>query len=252
MGRIGVEKAAAVGPELLDDFLARHRADRDGLFRAFQRRCVDRSGERLRHAERDQHKRADQSDRQQNVERDPGQIGPEIADRGRRGARKAAHQREGHREAGRRGDEIVHGEADHLGQMAHRRLAGIVLPVGVGDEADRGVEGEIRRHAIEAARVQRQQALEPLDPVENQKAGDGERQHRQRIDEPVLLARRVHPGQAVKAALDRSDDRTEKVSLACVNVRNEFAERYGAAQHQSEHKRDLRPTNERHRITFLF
>ena len=250
MRRIGVEKAAAVGPKLLDDLLARHRADRDGLFRAFQRRCVDRAGQRLRHAERDQHKRPDHSDRQQDVERDPRQIDPEIADRGRRGARKAAHQREGHRETGRRRDEIVHGEAEHLGQMAHRRLAAIVLPVGVGDEADRGVEGEIRRHGVEAARVQRQQALQPLDGVENEKAGDGKDEHRDRIGKPVLLARRVHPGQAVKAALDRSDDRAEKVSLACVNVGNEFAERYGAAQHQSEHKRDLRPADERHRITF--
>ena len=114
-------------------------------FAPSKRRCVDGAGKRLRHAESDQDKRADERDRQENVKGDPGQIGPEIADRGRRGARKAAHQREGHREAGRRGDEIVHGEAEHLGQMAHRRLAGIVLPVGVGDEADRGVEGEIRR-----------------------------------------------------------------------------------------------------------
>jgi hypothetical protein len=90
-----------------------------------------------------------------------------------------------------------------------------------------------------------------LDSIENQEAGNGEGEHRQRIDKPVLLVRWINACQAVKAALDRSDDRAEKVSLACVNVRNEFAERHGAAQHQSEYKRDLRPTNERHRITFL-
>ena len=163
MRRIGVEEAAAVGAELLDDLLARHRPDRDGLLRAFQRRCVDRAGQRLRHAERDEDQRADDRDRQQEVERDPRQIDPEIADRRRGGARKAAHQREGHREAGRGRDEIMHGEAEHLGQMAHRRLAAIVLPVGVGDEADRRVEREIRRHGVEAARVQRQQVLQPLD-----------------------------------------------------------------------------------------
>ncbi len=250
MGRIGVEKAAAVGAKLLDDLLARHRPDRNRLLGAFERGRVDRAGKSLRHAESDENERADDGARQQKIKRDPGQIGPEIADRGRRGARKASHQREGHGEASRRGDEIVHGETEHLGQMAHRRLAGIVLPVGVGDEADRRVEGEIRRHAIEAARVQGQHALKPLDAVENQKARHGERQHRQRIGKPVLLARRVDAGQAVKAALDWPDDRTEKVSLACVNLRNEFAERYGAAQHQSEHKRDLRPADERHRITF--
>ena len=119
----------------------------------------------------------------------------------------------------------MHGEADHLCQMAHRRLAGVVLPVGVGDEADGRVECEIRRYAIEASRIQRQQALEPLHPVENQKAGDGEREHRKRIDKPVLLARRVHASQAIKAALDGSQHGTEKVFLACVNIRNEFAER---------------------------
>ena len=47
-------------------------------------------------------------------------------------------------------------------EMAHRRLAGVILPVGVGDEADRGVEGEIGRHGVEAVRVERQQALQPL------------------------------------------------------------------------------------------
>ena len=250
MRRIGVEKAAAVGPKLLDNLLARHRADRDGLFRALQRRCVDRAGQRLRYAERDEDQRPDHCDRQEDVKRDPGQIDPEIADRGRRGARESAHQREGHRETGRRRDEIVHGEAEHLGQMAHRRLAAIVLPVGVGDKAVGRVEREIGRHGVEAARVQRQKVLQPLDGVEREESGDGKDEHRHRVGKPVLLARRVHPGQAVKAALDRSDDRAEKGSFACVHVGNEFAERYGAGQNQSEHKRDLRPADERHRITF--
>ena len=70
------------------------------------------------------------------VERDAGQVDPEIAERLRGRAREAAHEREGHGEAGRGGDEIVDGEAEHLSQMAHRGLAAIVLPVGVGDEAD--------------------------------------------------------------------------------------------------------------------
>ena len=72
---------------------------------------------------------------------------------------------------------------------------------------------------IEAVRIERQHALQPLDAVERQKAGDGKGQHRHRIDEPVLLARRVDAGQAIEAALDRPDDRAEKVSLACVDAR---------------------------------
>ncbi len=178
-----------------------------------------------------------------------GHIDPEIADGGRRGARKAAHQRESHRETGRRRQKVMHGEAEHLGQMAHRGLAAIILPVGVGDKAHRCVEREIRRHRVKAARVQWEKVLQALQDIERQESGDGEGEHRDRIGEPVLLVRRVHPGQAVKAALDRSDDRAEKGSFARVYVGNEFAERYGAGQNQSEHKRDLRPADKRHRIT---
>ena len=99
----------------------------------------------------------------------------------------------------------MHGEAEHLGQMTHRRLAAIVLPIGVGDEAHRRVKCEVRRHRVEAARVQREKALQPLQGVEREESGDGKDDHCDRIGEPVLLARRVNPGQAVKAALDRSE-----------------------------------------------
>ena len=43
MGGVGVEEAAAVGAELLDDLLARDRPDRDRLLRPFERRRVDRA-----------------------------------------------------------------------------------------------------------------------------------------------------------------------------------------------------------------
>ena len=36
--------------------------------------------------------------------------------------------------------------ADHLREVAHARLADVGLPVGVGREADRGVEREQARH----------------------------------------------------------------------------------------------------------
>ncbi len=178
-----------------------------------------------------------------------GHIDPEIADGGRGGARKAAHQRESHRETGRRRQKVMNGEAEHLGQMAHRGLAAIILPVGVGDKAHRCVEREVRRHRVKAARVQWEEALQALQDIERQESGDGEREHRQRIDKPVLLVRWINSRQAIEAALDRSQCGTEKGSFARVYVGNEFAERYGAGQNQREHKRDLRPADERHRIT---
>ena len=80
MRRIGVEEAAAVGAELLDDLLARHRPDGNGLLRPFQRGRVDGAGERLRHAERDEDESEDERDRQEDVKGDARHIDPEIAD----------------------------------------------------------------------------------------------------------------------------------------------------------------------------
>ena len=59
---------------------------------------------------------------------------------------EAADQRDRERDAGRRREEVLNGEAEHLHEIAHRALAAIVLPVGVGDEADGGVEAEIFGH----------------------------------------------------------------------------------------------------------
>ena len=193
--RIGVEEAAAVGAELLDDLLARDRPDRDRLLRPLERRRVDRAGERLRHAERDEREREDEGDRQEEVERDPGDVDPEIADRLRRRANEAARQRESHREARRGGQEIVDREAEHLGEMTHRRLAGVVLPVRVGDEARRGVEGEVGRDRVEAPRIERQHVLQPLQRVERQEPGDREDHHRDRVAEPILFSRRIDAGE---------------------------------------------------------
>ena len=199
MRRIGVEEAAAVGAEFLDDFLARHRPDRNGLFRSFEGCRVDGAGKRLGHAQSDKDEREDERNRQKNVEADAGHIDPEIADGRGGGADESAHQRESHCETGRRRQEVVHGKAEHLGQMAHRGLAAIVLPVGVGDEADRGVEREIRRDGVEAARIERQQILQPLQGVERQEAGDSEDDHRNRRS-------RTSPARAPDRP--RPDDRT--------------------------------------------
>ena len=245
--RIGVEEAAAVGAELLDDFLARHRSDRNGLLRPFERGRVDGAGESLRNAERHKDEGENHRDRQEDVERHPGQIDPEIADRRGGRAGESAHQREGHREAGRGRQEVVHGEAEHLGQMAHRGLAGIVLPVGVSDKTVRGVEREIGRHGVEAARIERQEILQPLQSVQRQETRDGKDDHGDCIAIPVLFARRIDPGQAVEPTLDRAQHRPQKGSLASVHTRHERAERYGAGQNEGEHQRNLRPANKRHR-----
>ena len=86
--------------------------------------------------------RQHQRQRQQDVERAAGQIHPEVADGPGGVARKPARQRDQHRHAGGRRDEVLDRQAEHLGQVAQRGLAAVALPVGVGGEADGGVEGE--------------------------------------------------------------------------------------------------------------
>ena len=160
MRGVGVEEAAAVGAEHLDRDLRGDRADRDGLLGAFQRRRLDIGAERLRHALPDQEQRVDDADRQQDVERAAGDIDPEVADRLHRRAREAADQRDREHDAGRRRQEVLVRQAEHLREVGHRAFAAVVLPVGVGDEADRRVEREVRRHRRLLGRIERQPVLE--------------------------------------------------------------------------------------------
>ena len=133
--------------------------------------------------------------RQQHVERAAGQVDPEIADGLGRGPREGADQRDGERDAGSGGHEVLGGERRHLGEIAHRALAAVVLPVGVGGEADGGIEGEVRGDRRHARRIERQHRLEALQRVDQQEARGIEQQHGDRIGEPVLLARLVDAGE---------------------------------------------------------
>jgi hypothetical protein len=71
----------------------------------------------------------------------------------------APHERRGHGDAGGGGNKIVEDKGDHLGEVRHRRLPPVTLPVGVRREADRRVEGEVLAHGTETPRVERQQVL---------------------------------------------------------------------------------------------
>ena len=138
--RVGVEEAAAVGAQHLDGELRGHRPLRDRLLAAFERRGRDIGGEVLRHALPDVEQRQHDAGGQQQVERAADQVGPEIADALGIGAREATHQRHREGDAGGGAREVLHRQPGHLRQIAQGLLAAVGLPVGVGDEADRGVE----------------------------------------------------------------------------------------------------------------
>ena len=85
-------------------------------------------------------------------------------------------------------EKVLDREPGHLGEMAHRRLAGVALPVGGGEKAYRGVEGEVGRNGVEALRIERQKGLQPLDRIEDQHPGKVEGQQGDRVFERALLA----------------------------------------------------------------
>ncbi len=162
---------------------------------------VGAGGEVLDHPGGHEDDGADQRDRQQDAQHDPGQVDPEVAQVGGLPSREATDERDRDRDADRRRGEVLHGQPGHLDQVAHRRLARVRLPVRVGHEADRGVPRQRGRH-VGKAQGQQQVALHALEDVEEHDRDGGERQHAAGVHRPRLLAVRLHPEHAVDAALD--------------------------------------------------
>ena len=245
---VGIEEAAAIGAQHLDRDLRGHRADRDGLLGAFERGGLDIVAERLRHALRDQEQRVDHADRQQHIKRGAGDVDPEIADRAHRRPREAADQRDRERDAGGRRQEILVRQADHLHEIGDRALAAVVLPVGVGDEGDRGVEGEVFSDRALPRRVEGQHGLQAHHAVDDEEAADMEQQHGDRVGQPMLLALLVDAGDPVDAGLDRTQHRREKRLLAVEHARHVPAERLCERDDDNAEKNDLEPTDHSHGI----
>ena len=205
---VRVPEPAAVRADLLDRLLARARAARGSPAVAFER--ADRRRSRARFCTtpwRDEARSRRRRRAGRNTRSDAaGEVDPEVADRVRPAAGQAADQGDRDREPDRGRHEVLHREPGHLGEVAHRRLGGVALPVRVRDEADRGVERERLTDPGRVGRVQRQHGLQPLQPVEEQRADDAEREHRERVDGPPLLPVRVDPADPVDQPLDREED----------------------------------------------
>ena len=78
---------------------------------------------------------------------------------------KPADQRDRHHDAGGGRKEVLHRQPGHLGEIAHRRFAGVALPVGIGDERHRGVERRIRRDRAHVRGLTRQPRLQALQRI---------------------------------------------------------------------------------------
>ena len=198
--RVGVVEAAAVGAELLDRLLAGHRTAREVLGGAGDGRDGVRVGEVLHGAGGDQQDRRHHAEREQDAHAAADQVDPEVADPVGARAGEAADERhrDGHPDGRRR--EVLHRQAGHLHQVAHGRLAGVVLPVRVAHERRRRVPGQVRLHTVEAER-ERQQVLDALQAEQEQHRRQREAQHRQGVGRPGLVCVRVDPAQAVEHPL---------------------------------------------------
>ena len=263
MRAVGVEEAAAVGPELLDDLLRRHRALGNRLFaedaRLWLAVCA-RRGDCLRIDDRDlvvrlqilydalrhEEKGADDRDRQQHPKRGAHHVDPEVPDRLLLTLRDAANERDRDRDADRCRDKVVIGEPSHLGEIAHRRLAAVRLPVRVGGERDGGIERQVRRDRAKPLRVQRQNVLHALHHVEHQQRDDAEHQDGDGVLRPPHLARVVDAGQLVDEAFERPHHRIEPGLLAREHPRHEAAEDRRHGKDGQKEDTDLQPAIRSH------
>ncbi len=125
-------------------------------------------------------------------------------------------------------------------------FAAVVLPVRVGDEADRGVEGEIRRHRRLLGRVERQAGLETQQSVQNCKTTDVEQQHADRVGQPALFAFLIDTRRAIERQFNRPQDRREKSTLAVKNARHITAEHRRERHDDRAKKKNLNPADNRH------
>ena len=137
-------------------------------------------------------------------------------------------------------------QADHLRQIGQRALAAVVLPIGVGEERDRRVEGQIRGDGGLIRRIERQQRLQPHQPIDDEEAADMEQQHGDRISQPMLLAFFVDAADPVKPAFDRTQHRGQKGGLAVEDAGHVPAERLYERDHDGAIQKNLNPADDGH------
>ena len=199
VGGVGVEEAAAVGAELLDRLLRRDRSTLDRLLDAGERLDRVRRGEVLDDPTDEEEDRGDGGQGQEDAERRAGQVDPEVADPVRAHPGEAADDRSGDGDARRRRDEVLDGEAEHLGGVPGGCLTRVGLPVGVRREGHRAVERRVPVHP--PAQGPRQQPLTHEQGEEQRHRDDGEREDRAGVPLPALLGAGVDPDEPVHEAL---------------------------------------------------
>ncbi|MNV55170.1 hypothetical protein D3C71_1473950 [compost metagenome] len=238
MRRVDAEEAATVGTQLLDRNLAGSRAQGNDLVDALHRHRIHVLREGLRHALPDQIQRQQQTQRQQAVESGAGHVDPEVAKRCTGFAADAAAQRNQYGQASGGADEVLHGKAGHLAQVAQGRFAAVRLPVGVGHETDGGVERLRPLLTRQVLRVQRQMALEQQDREQQQETRKVEGEQGQGVSLPTLFGARIDAGQPIATTFDRAQDRRQPRALPLHYLVVEASEKRRRDPYQGEKPED--------------
>jgi len=256
--RVRIEEPATVGAELLDRLLGGHRPERDHLLLALEGRHLLVLGEVLDDPLGDEDEGDDEAQGQEHVQRCPNHVHPEVADRapGRSGlgrvgrgllSRESPRKRDRSRHSCGSRHEVVPGEGRHLGEVAHGRLARVGLPVRVGGEARRSVEGEGCLHGREVLRVERQERLEALDRVCDDHGHEAEREERSRVGLPALL-RLVDPADLVEKLLEPAERPAQDVALSAEHPVHVGAQKGRQEEHRGREDDNLEPAVGCHRV----
>ena len=131
----------------------------------------------------------------------------------------AADDGDGDGHARCRREEVLHGEADGLGEVAQGRLARIGLPVRVRDEADGRVEGEVPAHAGEFLRIEGQEALPDEDQEEEGDRGGAEGEEGEGVFFPAHFLAGIDAGHSIEEALDGREE-AQRMLLARIHPRH--------------------------------
>ena len=262
MRGVGVEEAAAVGAEHLDGFLRGDRTLGDGLggdglgfaVGAGDGLGFDEFGgvvgaEVLDDTLGDEREGEDEGDRGEDPEDGAGHVDPEVAEGPGFAAGNTADERDGERHADGGGPEVMGGEAEHLGEIAHGGLGRVGLPVGVGGEGDGGVEGEGGLDVGEVLGievVEEAEMLDALDQVGEEHGGGRENEHDDGVLGPGHFVVAIYAGEPIEEALAGDEDGVEEGFATLEDGRHVKAHGLGEEEDDGDEKRDLKPAVERH------
>src|SRR6266508_156184 len=141
------------------------------------------------------------------------------------------------------------GEPRHLRKIAHRRFAGVSLPVGVGCKTRRRVKRQVWGDRWKILRVERQNMLQAFDPVGQQQSDRAEHEHRYGILLPVLVLLRINAAKLVEQPLDRSEEARQRLPVALEYTIHVAAERLGYRENYRRKEQNLNPSIYSHNLS---